>query len=38
VETNPSNFRICPTDICSLPDGTMLMALIRMLNMEVWGC
>ncbi len=32
VETNPSNFRIFPMDIClSLPHGTTLKALIRML-------
>jgi hypothetical protein len=38
VETNPSNICICPTDIVSLPNGTTLTALIRMLNTDVCGC
>ncbi len=42
VETNQSNFRIYPTDTrLSLPNGTMLNVLIRMLGMlntDVCGC
>jgi hypothetical protein len=38
VEANQSNFRIYPTDMYFLPHGTMLKALIQMLNTDVRGC
>jgi hypothetical protein len=34
VETNPSNIRIFPTDICFIADGTMQMAFMDV-NMDV---